>query len=638
MTYSFHRDNSNKTIKVLHVDDENSHLMLTKHYIEDYATNIEIFSQLSVVDALNLDLPSFDCILSDYSMPKMTGIDFAVEVKKNHAIPFILYTGRGSDEVSAEAYAMGIDSYQRKEPNISHFRVLAKRIKNLVEKNRAVAELRASWNTSSELIENFPSGLFIYQFMEPDRLVLTYSNSVAEALTGVSIEDSLGSEYLDIWGSRKGVDMKGVLINCIKLDKPYRSNGFHFNENGRDKYLRISAFPLSDSRIVVSFENITERVKYETRLEALLHHIIELDQARSIGEIARIGFRLLNETLGFNSGRFYTRKQDGFSLILADSERSVTCEGLPDIVLEVFLSGQSTRQSMDHGVNRIMLAVPITIDDTVKCVLCVKNKNSTMVSCQDINLVEILSIQISSAIRRMFEVERLEKLVNKRTRKLLDNERLVTAGKVISMMGHDLRSPLQSIVNSIYILKNDPGSWESFFPRIEDSANYAIKILEDLQHLTKRSPVRKFPTDIGVIIKQSVESNRIPDDIIVCVDVDPGLGLIEVDPVQIRRVLDNLISNAVDAMPMGGELTVRVERRVNSVLLSVTDNGTGIDSSVEPVLFELFHTTKPNGTGLGLAFCKRAVEAHDGIISVENNKQEGASFNIYLPYNQPETS
>ncbi len=632
MTYTFQRDNPVKTINVLHIDDEESHLMLTKHLLEKYEPTLNITSHTSVQRVLETDLTSFDCIISDYSMPNMTGIDLALHIKKKTTIPFILYTGKGSEEISSEAYASGIDSYQRKEPNVSHYQVLANRIKNLVEKNRAVADLRESWEISSELIDNFPSGLFIYQFVGPDQLILNWGNAQAEQMTGINLESSIGKEYLSIWSSKKGRALKNNLTYSILNKKPFKTEKFHFDENNKEGYLKLNAFLLSGDKIVVSFENITDRIIYETRLEALLNHIIEIDTVKTIREIAEIGFKLLKETLGFNSGRFYTRTRTGFTEISAQGEKEYQYNELDPSITNAFKSGSTTQIQDIENTGQNELFVPIKIDKVVEAVLCVRSKKASSVSKQDINLVEILALQLSSAIRRINEVDRLERLVAERTQKLLDNERLVTAGKIISMMGHDLRSPLQSIINSMYIIKNDKSQWEYFFPNIEDSACYAVKILEDLQHLTKEYPIRRFPTDIGYLINQSIESHRLPDNISVRSEIDRDIGTIEIDPIQIRRVVDNLISNAVDAMPQGGTITIKVKIVDNSLFISIADTGEGISPEIEPLLFELFNTTKPNGTGLGLAFCKRAVEAHGGEIKVDNNHKNGACFNVILPF------
>ena len=102
------------------------------------------------------------------------------------------------------------------------------------------------------------------------------------------------------------------------------------------------------------------------------------------------------------------------------------------------------------------------------------------------------------------------------------------------------------------------------------------------------------------------------------------------DPV-IERVFVNLLLNAVQAMPNGGELTVKSERQGKNVLIHFQDTGVGILKENLPRLFDPLFTTKAKGQGLGLAVCKRLVDAHEGSISVESTIGKGSTFTVKLP-------
>ena len=104
-----------------------------------------------------------------------------------------------------------------------------------------------------------------------------------------------------------------------------------------------------------------------------------------------------------------------------------------------------------------------------------------------------------------------------------------------------------------------------------------------------------------------------------------------VDGAKMRRVVENLVLNAFDAMPDGGEL--RVEEQVNDgcLVLRVSDTGVGIPSESLGKLFTPFFTTKEGGTGLGLVYCRQVVEAHGGTVSVESEAGRGTSFTVKLP-------
>jgi signal transduction histidine kinase len=104
-----------------------------------------------------------------------------------------------------------------------------------------------------------------------------------------------------------------------------------------------------------------------------------------------------------------------------------------------------------------------------------------------------------------------------------------------------------------------------------------------------------------------------------------------VDPVKIRRVLDNLIRNACEAISGPGTVTVKADRVDGNLEIEVSDTGVGIPDDFMPNLFQTFKTTKKRSLGLGLAYSKKAVEAHGGIITVESKVGKGTKFTVRLP-------
>jgi signal transduction histidine kinase len=106
---------------------------------------------------------------------------------------------------------------------------------------------------------------------------------------------------------------------------------------------------------------------------------------------------------------------------------------------------------------------------------------------------------------------------------------------------------------------------------------------------------------------------------------------VRADRDMLRQVLLNLVGNAYQAMPDGGELVVRVTERDGTVRVAVTDTGSGMDEDTRSRLFEPFFTTKARGVGLGLAVSKRIVEAHQGTIDVESVPGRGTTFTVGIP-------
>ena len=126
-----------EVIRILHVDDDMSQGEFLKYFLP---VSDGTFSINAVSDPLQtleeLRASRYDCVVTDYVMPKLNGIELAALIRKEFDIPIIIYTGQGSEEVAEAAFSVGIDDYLRKEMDPSHYQVLAKRIRSVVEKKR----------------------------------------------------------------------------------------------------------------------------------------------------------------------------------------------------------------------------------------------------------------------------------------------------------------------------------------------------------------------------------------------------------------------------------------------------------------------------------------------------------------------
>jgi signal transduction histidine kinase len=227
--------------------------------------------------------------------------------------------------------------------------------------------------------------------------------------------------------------------------------------------------------------------------------------------------------------------------------------------------------------------------------------------------------------------EHLENLVEEKTLELLDAERMVTAGRFASMVGHDLKSPLQTIRNAAHLLREVPERKDEMLDMIENSVMRADKLIEDFRSNVRDLPLSLETQNLGSLLKAVVEEAGIPDSVTKSLKVGDGLEAVTFDLFKMRRVLENLIGNAVEAMPKGGVLKITADRREKEVIIEVTDTGVGTPEEEMQDLFKPFHTTKLKGLGLGLTFCKRAVDAHGGTITVESQVGEGSTFTVRIP-------
>jgi len=235
--------------------------------------------------------------------------------------------------------------------------------------------------------------------------------------------------------------------------------------------------------------------------------------------------------------------------------------------------------------------------------------------------------------------QNLEQLIEERTKQLQEKERMATIGQTAGMVGHDLRNPLQTITGEIYLAKSElqklsPGNQKNnlieSINAIDEQISYMDKIVSDLQTFIKPVEVHKVTFNAKQFIADRLAESHIPNTIKTELHIENELK-IYADEQLTKRVLINLLTNSLQAMPNGGQLTIKAQTKNSRVLISVEDTGVGIPEEVKPKLFTPLFTTKSRGQGFGLAVCKRVIEAQGGTISFESEAGKGAKFTIELP-------
>jgi PAS domain S-box-containing protein len=233
--------------------------------------------------------------------------------------------------------------------------------------------------------------------------------------------------------------------------------------------------------------------------------------------------------------------------------------------------------------------------------------------------------------------ERTKELIETQTR-LVKSERLATIGELAGMVGHDLRNPLAGIKNANYFLKkkysaslDDKG--KEMLAIIDRSVEHADNIVGDLLDYSREIKLELEEYSPKSLIDYVLLSIK-PSSRIKIIDHTESFPAIWVDANKIERVFINLIRNAIDAMPEGGTIEVSSRQNGENVELAFADTGIGMSSDVIAKIFTPLFTTKAQGMGLGLAICKRVVEAHHGKITVESTLNKGTVFTITLPTNQ----
>ena len=221
------------------------------------------------------------------------------------------------------------------------------------------------------------------------------------------------------------------------------------------------------------------------------------------------------------------------------------------------------------------------------------------------------------------------------------SERLASIGRLAAGIAHEIRNPLASISGSVEVLKSLPGA-DTETRQLVDIAVREVdrldRLISDLLDYARPRTEERQPLDLGEVaseIGKALEHERRDRNITVVVDAEPGVG-IDGASGQIRQVLWNLIRNAIDAMPAGGDLRMATSLEELSggqreAVLTVSDTGVGIPKEDLDRIFEPFFSTKPNGTGLGLATVARIVEDHRGNIDMHSDRGKGTTFTLRFP-------
>ncbi|MGZ4908355.1 MAG: ATP-binding response regulator [Halobacteriota archaeon] len=241
-----------------------------------------------------------------------------------------------------------------------------------------------------------------------------------------------------------------------------------------------------------------------------------------------------------------------------------------------------------------------------------------------------------------YQTAHLSALVEERTVLLRSAERLAGIGETATMIGHDLRNPLQGLQYMVDLEKmreeltspdkrgvEDWAKVAALFDQIGEAVFYMDKIVGDLQDYARPITPEYEAASISALINDVLESIPNVERVRRVIDI-PDLQM-TADPLLMRRVFANLILNAVQAMPNGGTLTISAATDDGSVMVSVHDTGVGIPDDIRDKLFTPLFTAKAKGTGLGLAVVKRIVDAHGGTITFESEEGKGTTFTVTLP-------
>ena len=226
------------------------------------------------------------------------------------------------------------------------------------------------------------------------------------------------------------------------------------------------------------------------------------------------------------------------------------------------------------------------------------------------------------------------------------SRRLASIGRLTANVGHEVKNPINAMVVHLELLRSklslatvDPASARKHVDILADEMHRLDRVVQTLADFSRPISLELRDQDLRAIVGRVLDlagAELKQHDVSLETILPPQPLQVRVDGELIRQALLNLVLNAMQAMPDGGQLRVSVERQGRLAVIEVADNGTGIPASVLPRIFDLYFTTKPTGSGIGLAMTYRIMQLHGGALDVRSNAEpespdRGTVFTVRIP-------
>ncbi|MEM3051468.1 MAG: PAS domain S-box protein [Candidatus Bathyarchaeia archaeon] len=588
---------------------------------------VDIDSSLTKKQILNLirNMPADHIQVFETTHTTKDGKKIPVEISSS----FVTYQGKQA------ILSIARDITERKK---SEAKLLAseKKYRILYEKLKQTQAALAASEDMFRAISTYSTDAIIL-LDKTDRVV--YWNPAAERMFGYSKEEAMGKKLISLivppkYRKKHLEWLKKILENDTKY---FTSTEIHaLKKDNTEIPIELSAAVLSlngTKYLLETIRDFSERKKMEAALRQ------ERDMLEAVTENVGAGLGIISKDYRIVWVNKYLRQYNP------------GCEG--KICYSTF--NNLTSVCPDCGVRKIF-DEGVSIDRHEYSFTCIDGKPgwaeliATPIKDEKGNVIAALELSVDITEKKLLQnklkeySERLEQLVEERTRqlrraqaKLVKAERLATIGELAAMVGHDLRNPLTGIVGAAYYLKTKYGAklgvkGKEMLETIEKAIENSNKIINDLLEYSQDLKLDCTEGSLKSILQDALSRVNIPEQIRVVDATDAGLKF-KGDMEKMSNVFVRIIQNAVDAMPLGGTLTIKSRRVKDTLEITFKDTGAGMTQETLKKLkvgVPLF-TTKAKGMGFGLPICKRIVGAHGGRIFVKSTIRKGTTVTVKIP-------
>lgn len=584
-------------VAVLHVDDDPDFVELTAEFLE--AEGFVVHTETDVEAAIDrLEGEAIDCVVSDYEMPGLDGIAFLETVREHHReIPFILFTGKGSEEVASEAISAGVTDYLQKEPGSSQFTVLANLIENVVAKRRAEAELQQVHDRMAFALDTTDAVVFEYDTETGSEI----RHGPFERLYGIAdhevgdlpsfYEHAVHPDDRATVRDRQAEVIDGV-TDAIEIE--YRTHP----ENGPLSWIRAAMARVTgegddDAGSIVGLA--TDVTAQKEREQALRD---SEERYRRLLETAPTPILIYS-----TDGTVSYANEAAVDFFGAADRRDLLGSAVEDI------AHPESQPLVEARLKRVVEdRVPVPPAEEQLLALDGTEKHAILASAPVVfegdPAVQTVATDITAVKAREAELER-------------QVERLDAFASIVS---HDLRNPLSVARGRLGLAREDVEHED--LERASQALERMSGLIDDLLALARYGDAVQSPEPVALweLVEQcwetvSTDQATVENETTAVVRADRG---------RLRQVLENLIRNAVEHA--GPAVTVRVGDL--EVGFYVEDDGPGIPEDRREQVFEHGHSTAPDGNGFGLTIVEQIAEAHDWTVRVTGSASGGARIEI----------
>lgn len=515
-----------------------------------------------------------------------------------------------------------------------------------------------------------------------DGTIVTW-NAAASELYGLSADEAIGQSIKIIVPPERHGEVDGFLDRLRRGEKIDHFETQRVRSDGSLVDISLSISPICDSQGHVYgasaiARNMTDQNRIRRRLE------IRERQQRTAAELGAAGLLNRNlsdflnqcvertaEALGVEYCKILELDPEDSTLLLRagvgwkeglvgtvrisseeDSQAGYTLQSNePVIVRDLSTETRFRGPELLHDHEVVSgLSTIIRRSQGTYGILGAHTKQQREFSQDDVHFLQVVANIIINVIDRaevenvQLELERIrrqsaEQQLTEMKGELVRSTRLAMLGRISAQVAHDLRNPLGSIRNAAWFIETELSGRQGegndraieFTQLIQDEIETCDTIIRNLLEAARpRRPLCR-PLNLIDVVRAAVSRLEIPAAVELRVEVPDDEVRVSFDPVQARQVMDNLLSNACDAVGRKGFIEIQLSVDERQAMMWIRDSGPGVPPEVRTSAFDLLVTTKPKGTGLGLAICRQILENHGGTIELEDTGAEGASFRVVVP-------